>query len=69
MTCCNHDCYQGRNCPNRQQKSKVKSFKKPLHKRIAKWFNELRYRLRNYRYWRAKGFSPALAWKKADLTL
>ncbi len=36
--------------------------------RIRKQLHELRHRIANYRYWRSKGFSPALAWKKADLT-
>lgn len=43
--------------------------KHPLPHRLRKWFHELVCRIDNYRYWRAKGLSPALAWKKADLTL
>lgn len=43
--------------------------KHPLLRRLRKRITELRYRIDNYRYWRAKGVPPALAWKKADLTL
>ena len=41
---------------------------KQFIKRTRKRFHELRYRLKNYRYWRAKGMGIRRAWAKADLT-
>lgn len=38
-------------------------------KRLIKLLRELRYRISNYRYWRARGLPLRIAWKKADLTL
>ncbi len=38
-------------------------------KRYLKRLRELRYRLQNYRYWRARGIPMRRAWAKADLTL
>lgn len=36
--------------------------------KLSRRLQMLRYRIRNYRYWRAKGLPMARAWRKADLT-
>lgn len=38
-------------------------------KRLFKRLRDLRLRIHNFRYWRARGMPARLAWKKADLTL
>lgn len=38
-------------------------------KHFIRQLRELRYRIDNFNYWRARGLPIRAAWKKADLTL